>query len=171
MTLAQILKEKKLLAIDIKKKYKLPVKNKPLWVVIINNKQILQKLYFGLATLPVDFIVVWDFWKEWKDEQCKNIYVTKELRRNILPAFDFAILDSETTDLSKYSSQAIVPIAINEWHFSSILNEFNPEKNLWNAYLYEEYNEWSIFHALIRYLENTRFPMDHKNLVKNVFEK
>lgn len=58
MTLTQILKEKKILAADMKKKHKLPVKNKPLGLVMIHNKQILQKLYFGLATLPVDFIIV-----------------------------------------------------------------------------------------------------------------
>lgn len=89
----------------------------------------------------------------------------------MFPAFDFAILDGETTDIGKYAQQAIVPIAPNEGVFSSLLNEFNPEKNTGNAYLYDENNEWSIFHAMIRYLENTRFPMDNKNLIKNIFEK
>ena len=123
---------------------------------MIENKNILQKLYFGLATLPVDFIIVWNFGKEGNDEQCKNIYVTKELRPNMLPACDFAILDEQVTDIGKYSQHAIVPIVPNKWVFSSLLSEFNPEKNTWNAYLYDEENEWSIFHSVIRYLENTK---------------
>ena len=37
-----------------------------------------------------------------------------------------------------------------------------------NAYLYDEDNEWSVFYALARYLENYKISFDNKNLVKNV---
>ena len=46
MTLTQILKEKKEKSYGLKKAYKLPIKNKALGLVVIENKALLQKLYF-----------------------------------------------------------------------------------------------------------------------------
>ncbi len=170
MTLAQILKQKKDLSSDLKRRYKLPLKNKALWLIQIENKALLQKLYFGLANLPVDFIVVGDFGKEWRDEQFKNIYITKKVNKSNLKAFDFTVLDSNASNLSQYSEKAIVPVSPKDNQFSAILKEYNPMKNQWNAYLYDESNEWSIFHAIARYLENYKITFDNKNLVKNVYE-
>ena len=171
MTLTNILKEKKELSHKIKTKYKLPIKNKALWMVIINNKALLQKLYFWLANLPIDFVLVWDFDKEWRDEQFTNIYVTKKINNTDIKAFDFVVIDTETTNISKYNENAIVSIVPEKNHLSSIMKEYNPMKNEGNSYLYSKDNEWSIFHAISRYLENYKITFDNKNLVKNVYEK
>jgi len=170
MTLAQVLKEKKELSLKLKKWFKLPIKNKALWLIQISNKTLLKKLYFGLANLPVDFVIVWDFDKEGRDEQFKNIYVTKKINKANLKAYDFTVLDDEASNISQYFEQAIIPISPSDNHFSSILKEYQPMKNKWNAYLYDQDNEWSIFHAISRYLENYKISFDNKNLVKNVYE-
>jgi hypothetical protein len=39
-----------------------------------------------------------------------------------------------------------------------------------NAFLYDMYDEWSIFYALIKYVENTKFPFDNKALIENVYK-
>ena len=170
MTLTQILKEKKEKAHSLKKDYKLPIKFKPLGLVLINNKALLQKLYFWLSNLPIDFVCVWDFGKEGNDEQCKNIYVSKKSIPANLIAYDFIVSDGWIKNISKYFEKAVVPI-LPEWNvFWSVLKEYNPMKNEWNAYLYSENNEWSVFHAITRYLENYKITFDNKNLVKNVFE-
>ena len=169
MTLAQILKEKKELSNKIKKEYKLPIKNKAFGLILVENKNILQKLYFGLANLPIDFIIVWDFWKEWRDEQFNNIYVTKKIDNNSLRAFDFVVLDENTAEISKYNENAITPICLKGNQLSAILKEYQPMKNEWNSYIYEENNEWSIFWAISRYFENYKITFDNKNLLKNVY--
>ena len=150
MTLAQVLKEKKELSLKLKKGFKLPIKNKALWLIQISNKTLLKKLYFGLANLPVDFVVVWDF--------------------DNLQAYDFTVLDNDASNISEYFSNAVTPISPSDNHFSSILKEYQPMKNKWNAYLYDQDNEWSIFYAISRYLENYKISFDNKNLVKNVYE-
>ncbi len=170
MTLAQVLKQKKELSLKLKKGFKLPIKNKALGLIQINNKTLLKKLYFWLANLPVDFVVVWDFDKEWIDEQFKNIYITKKVNKANLQAYDFTVIDSEVWKLWEYFENAVVPISPNDNHFSSILKEYQPMKNEGNAYLYDESNEWSIFYAISRYLENYKISFDNKNLVKNVYE-
>lgn len=170
MTLAQILKEKKEHSSLLKKEYKLPLKNKALGLIKLTNKTLLQKLYFWLANLPIDFVVIWDFWKEWIDEQFKNIYINDNIDEKDLKWFDFCVFDSEVTDLISYNENAIVSIIPQDNHLSSIMKEYKPMRNEWNAYLYEQHNEWSIFHAIARYLENYKITFDNKNLVKNVYE-
>jgi len=132
MTLAQTLKEKKELSNDLKRRYKLPLKNKALWLIQVSNKTLLNK--------------------------------------STLKAFDFTVVDSDLSNLSQYSEKAIVTIAPEDNHYSSVLKEYNPMKSVWNAYLYEETNEWSIFYAVARYLENYKISFDNKSLVKNVYE-
>jgi hypothetical protein len=127
-------------------------------------------LYFWLANLPINFVVVWDFWKEWQDEQFKNIYITKKINESNIKAFDFVVLDSNITNLSDYTHNAVVPIFPTDNHLSSLLKEYQPMKNEGNSYLYEKHNQWSIFHSITRYLENYKITFDNKSLVKNVFE-
>jgi len=170
MTFAQVLREKKELSIKLKKEFKLPLKNKALWLIKLTNKTLLQKLYFWLANLPIDFVIIWDFWKEWIDEKFKNIYICDKIEDNDLIWFDFVVFDSTDTDLSKYNKNWIVCLSPADNQFQSILKEYNPMKNDWNAYLYDDFNEWSIFHAIARYLENYKITFDNKNLVKNVYE-
>jgi len=170
MTLTTILKEKKEFSHKIKTKYKLPIKNKALWLILIKDKNLLQKLYFWLANLAIDFVIVWDFDKEWRDEQFSNIYISSDIKNTDLKWFDFVIWDWNMTDISQYNENAIVSILPEKNHFSAIMKEYNPMKNEWNAYLYSESNEWSIFHAITRYLENYKISFDNKNLVKNVYE-
>jgi len=170
MTLAQILKEKKEQSNILKREYKLPIKNKALWLIKLTNKTLLQKLYFWLANLPINFVIVWDFWKEGIDEQFKNIYVLNEILDDNLIWFDFVVLDEKITKISNFSENAITPILPEKNHLSAIMKEYQPMKNEWNSYLYSQNNEWSIFHAIARYLENYKISFDNKNLVKNVYD-
>jgi len=170
MSLTQILKQKKETSSKIKKSFWLPLKNKALALIKLNNKTILQKLYFWLANLDIDFVIVWDFDKDWIDENFKNIYITDNINDKDLIAFDFTVLDSNTTDIWLYKKNAIVPILSIDNHFASIYKEFNPMKSEGNSYLYNKHNEWNIFHAITRYYENFKISFDNKNLVKNVLE-
>lgn len=169
MTLAQILKNKREVSNNLKTDFWLPKKNKALALIELRNKTLLKKLYFGLANLPINFIIIWDFWKEWIDENFKNIYICKKINNKDLSWFDFCVFDSEITDLSLYNENAVVSILPEKNHLSAIVKEYNPMKNEWNSYLYSQNNEWSIFHAITRYLENYKISFDNKNLVKNVY--
>jgi hypothetical protein len=43
-------------------------------------------------------------------------------------------------------------------------------KNEGNSYFYDSESKWLVFWAIIRYMENYKFPFDNKNLVKNVLK-
>lgn len=46
--------------------------------------------------------------------------------------------------------------------------EFNPVKEEGNSFLFEEVNEWTVYAALVRAIENYGFPYDWKNLQNEV---
>jgi hypothetical protein len=50
------------------------------------------------------------------------------------------------------------------------LTEFNASKVEWNAFIFESNALCDIYYAIIRYLENYKFPYDNKALVKNVLD-
>lgn len=166
MWLTEILNEKKRQAESIKNKYKLLKKNKILGVVVIDNNELLGNLLNGLSILPIDLIVLT------KDEfkQYNSMIYLDSIADNTMFWVDFIICDNCMWKLWDYLKKWIVPIVSKDNYLNNILNEFNPVKSEWNAFFYEEWNVWSIFYAVIRYLENHKFPYDNRNLVKNVID-
>lgn len=161
-----IFNEKKENKLKLKEKYSLLKKNNILWLIKISDKNLIKDLRDAFLILPVNFIIeIEDIETE---NLWKNIVATWKINDSLLLGFDFLICDNNISWLKKYLEKWIAPIISEKNHFISILKEFNPAKNEWNSYMYETENKWQIFYALIRYLENYKFPYDNKNLVKNI---
>ncbi len=166
MTINDLIKEKRKNSDSIRNLYLLPPKNKPIGVIKLEDKKMLKKLLVWLSELPSNFVVIW----EEKDfDKYENIAFSKNVDK-LEYWFDFLVCDKSEKKLNNYFWKWVVPITPKASILSPILKEFNPLKNEWNSYLYENTNYFSIFYAIIRYLENYKFPFDNKNLVKNVYE-
>jgi hypothetical protein len=147
-------------------KFNFPKKNKFLGLIVLSNEKVLERLLFGIASLWVNFIVISD--REFPTKSENILYLkTKE---GIEEGLDFIVCDNDFANLEKLLSKWVVPISIKDNYLSSILQEFNPMKSEGNAFLYDMYDEWSIFYALIKYVENTKFPFDNKALIENVYK-
>ncbi|MFA5916732.1 MAG: hypothetical protein WC850_00675 [Candidatus Gracilibacteria bacterium] len=166
MGLTEILNEKKRQTESIKNKFKLLKKNKILGIVVMDNKEIIGDLLKGLSILPVDLIILS---KEEFGKYDSMIYLN-DVNDNLLFGIDFIICDDCMGKLGDYLKKGIVPIVAKDNYLNNILNEFNPVKSEGNAFFYSENNVWSIFYAVIRYIENFKFPYDNRNLVKNVID-
>lgn len=166
MWLTEILNEKKKQAESIKNKYKLLKKNKIVWIVVIENKDILKQLLEWISILPIDLIVLSkeEFWKY------DTMIYLDDISENLLYWVDFIVCDNCMPKLSDYLKKWIAPIVSKDNYLNNILSEFNPVKSEWNAFFYEANNVWSIFYAIVRYLENHKFPYDNRNLVKNILD-
>jgi len=161
-----LIKEKQLNNIDLRKKYKFQNQYKNIWLIKINNESKVKKLINWLAVLPANFIVISDL----ENINLSNVLVTKT---SFVPNswFDFIVCDDESNcKINTLFKKWIIPVINKNSPINSILMEFNPMANEWNSFLYSENNEWSIFYALVRCLENLKFPQDKKNLIKNVFD-
>jgi hypothetical protein len=81
---------------------------------------------------------------------------------------DAIMCNCEDISLEWVMKKWVVPIVNEKSYLGKILQEFHPGRAEWNAYLYEKDSHWSAYYALVRYLENHKFPYDNRNLIKNV---
>lgn len=167
MPLSELLKEKQTIASNIRKKYKLPAKNKALGLIYIKNEILLDKLSQWLQNLPANFVVVVE---TTKISEHKNIKYINKLPDFWLLGFDFVVWDSQLVQIWNYLKNGVVPVIPRKNSMWSVLSDYNAAKSEGNSFLYELENEWDVFYTIARYLENYKFPYDNKNLVKNVFE-
>lgn len=167
MSITELLKEKQNIAKNTKKKYKLPAKNKALWLIYIQNEVLLDKLSEWLCNLPANFIIVVD---TSKTSENKNIVYVNKLPDFELLGFDFVVWDSQLLQIGNYLKNGVVPVIPRNNSMWTVLSDYNASKSEGNSFLYELENEWDVFYTIARYLENFKFPYDNKSLVKNVFE-
>ncbi|MBW7954920.1 hypothetical protein H3C61_03845 [Candidatus Gracilibacteria bacterium] len=142
------------------------LKNKPTGLIIVENEENIDFLLDGLEQLSCDFVI------KTKSEMGKkiNIIKTNEISKDFLSGFDFVVTDNKESSLQQYLKNGITPIVPENNYLSSILKEFNPLTSEGNSFLYKENNSWSMYYAIIRYLENYKFPYDNRNLVKNIIK-
>jgi len=150
----------------IKKEFWLLQKFTPLWLIKLQNKDLIRELRDALLTINWGFIIEIE-WIE-TEKIWNNIVATWKINKDDLPWFDFVLLDECNVNIEDYIKNGVTPIVKNDCHLASILKQYNPLKNEWNSFLYEDFNKWSIFAWIIKYTENFKFPFDNKNLVKNV---
>lgn len=166
MLLPKLLKQKKEYSDNIKIDFKLLKRNKALWFILINDKKVLSELIIWLSYLPANFIILWD---NFLKKQYNNISFSNNVD-DFSIWFDFLVCNECNKNIINYFKQWIVPIIKNDNYFSSLLTEFNAIKTQWNSFIFNNNNSWDIYYAIIRYLENYKFPYDNKSLVKNVLE-
>lgn len=150
----------------LKKDFWLDQKLMPLWLIKLQNKDLIRDLRDWLLSLNWWFIIEID-WIE-TEKLWDNIIAVWKVNKNDLAWFDFVVFDECIFNINDYIKNWITPIIKNNCHLSSILKQYNPLKNEWNSFLYEEFNKWSIFAWIIKYMENFKFPFDNKNLIKNI---
>jgi len=160
--------QKKENAVKIKKNLWLMQKYKPLWLIKLTNSAVLKDLSECLKSLPAGFVIQ----TEWVNTEilASNVVITWNIDNSMISWFDFLVCDDEINNLNTYMEKWITPLICRENHISKLLSEFDPLKNEWNSYLYDNWNKYSIFYSIIRYMENYKFPFDNKNLVNNVLK-
>jgi hypothetical protein len=166
MIFSELIKEKRNESDLLKSIYGLNKKLKPLWLVIINNIEVLAWLYEWLHKLPSNFVVITTN-KNLADTN--NVKVLSALEWSEL-WFDYIVCDECKERITDFFKQWIVPVISSSNGISKIIKEFNPIRNEGNWYIIAEDNKWSVYYWIIRFLENYKFPFDHKNLVKNISE-
>ena len=162
MTLATILKEKRINKENILSNNNLKNNKLPVWIVRLDSSLIDNVLIDALKILPANFIIAWNsiYW------DFDNIVFSNN--KIASSWFDFIISDDSETEILDYIKNWVVPIIWKSHHISSVLQEFDAWKVEWNAFIFENDALCDIYYATIRYLENYKFPYDNKALVKNV---
>lgn len=165
--LSELLEEKRKNNLALKQNYFPKSKAKAIALVKISDNEILKQLAEWVKILPVNFLFI----GETNDAiDSPNINFVKKLAEDLESGLDFIVGDNEIDNLKHFLSKWITPVIPENNYLSSVLEEFNPIKVTWNSYLYKNENHWCIFYAIIRYMENYKFPYDNRNLIKNLLE-
>ncbi len=140
-------------------------KNKklPIWLIDIDELFIDNILIDALKILPANFIVFWE-WE--KFGSLDNICFIQKSKNLIDSGFDFIVTCDD--DLLKYMKIWITPITSKSNSLWGILKEFNAWVVEWNSFIFENESLCDIYYAIIRYVENFKFPYDNKALIKNI---
>ena len=163
MTLSDIFEQKNIARDKIKMQFDLPKRNKSVICILMNDIQDSPLLGAMLEVLPANFLIVS------KNKLTGKNYTSIESLSDIEKLWIDAIMTScSDISIESYMKLGVVPIINENNYLWKILSEFSAAKGEGNAYLYEDKNFWSAYYALIRYLENMKFPYDNRNLVKNV---
>lgn len=162
MNIIDLRKSKKEALFKLINDYNLIKWNKLTWLVLLWDFSIVTDLVEWFKTLAVNFTI------KWIGKNNKNIAYTENIKN--IEWYDFIISDNQII-LNDCKNYWIVWIIYNKIAENNWFVEFNASKSLWNSFIFKNINKWEIFHALIRYLENNKFPYDNKTLIKNLIEK
>lgn len=165
MTLSELLATKTIARDEHKSRYSLPRRSKILIAVHFTDIEMTNNVLKWLEILPANFIV---FWKSVEKIEAKNISYSDSHENFNMQWIDAIMCNCSDILLESIMKKWTVPIINENNYLGKILQEFHPGRAEWNAYMYEKDSYWSAYYALIRYLENHKFPYDNRNLVKNV---
>ena len=106
-----------------------------------------------------------------KDHTDRCVIVADHQYQEILRASDAVIFFSHTPEIMKDDLQialtnGVIPIAPAPF-VPRFLEDYNPNLEIGNSFLYPFLSPWSLFGALVRTYENYRFPYDWKNIKKS----
>ena len=164
MNLSETLIKKTDMRDAYKEKYNLPKRSKILIALCCKDTKIIKKIQKGLAVLPANFII---FWKVEEQVEAKNVAYESDYLSFDMMGVDAVINDGEGMKIEKSMSVWVVPILPEKNYLGKILSEFHAGRGEGNAFLFEQDSPWSMYYALVRYIENHKFPYDNRNLVKN----
>ncbi|MCT4591978.1 MAG: hypothetical protein N4A36_01145 [Candidatus Gracilibacteria bacterium] len=96
---------------------------------------------------------------------------TEENLRKIYASCDstmfFSSNEDVETEIKNSLAYACIPIAPKQVGF---LEDYNPNQESGNSFLFKEGDVWSAYAAIVRVNENYRFPYDWKTICKNTLE-
>jgi len=150
---------------ELKTKHNLPRRSKILIGIKLWKTSVSKEFISGLSILPANFIV---FSEKKIELDEKNIRIQDSESLCDMNGFDAFISECSDIKIEKLMEAGVVPIVNSGNYLWKILSEFHPWRAEGNSYLFESWSHWSAYYALIRYLENHKFPYDNRNLVKNV---
>ena len=122
------------------------------------DEETLFNLLDGLKNTEYEVVILGD--KKFK-KTAHLLPYTKNNRRILLEAADMA-LSFSFNDVEEMLLNGTIPISNPRIE----AQDYNPNKEDGNSFIYKANNKWSIFATLIRALETYKFPYDWKNIVR-----
>jgi len=169
--LNDFLKEKKNYKKHLSELFSVDTK-KPLVAIILDedlsekDKHNLEEIMLACSNIDVQVVLLADM-VDFKNEN-KGVFkleYSQDNRHKLIAAADMAI-SFKFSDIEEMLVHGTIPIVDSR----EGIENYNPNSEKGNAFVYSSHNVWSIFAALIRATETFKFPYDWKNLMKQGVE-
>ena len=141
---------------------------RPLMAVVLDRElsekeeENLKNILKGTAEIEVQVVIVADTNLEAFSEPHTIVMpYGRSNRKKLLEAADMALTFS-FSDVEEMLLNGTIPISCRR----SEVDDYNPNRESGNGFIYKEAGYWSIFAALIRALETFKFPYDWSNIVR-----
>ncbi|MBI2453502.1 hypothetical protein HYV56_02250 [Candidatus Peregrinibacteria bacterium] len=129
----------------------------------------------GLLTLEVEMAIlepkielIKKALKKIKIDSKKILFVKEAVMERLFEASDIVLFLAETRQhllpLQSALKSKAIPIILES--NASGLTNYDPKREVGNSFLFEKFTNWHIFAAIVKALENYRFPYDWKNIVQ-----
>lgn len=142
-----------------------------------NNLTLLQDIIRGIMEQDVVLAVTGigtqkyqDFFTELAKEFPKRVVIVSDNdgnKRKIYAASDIFLSTANSEEckeeLEKAARYGVIPISPE----NELVLDYDGSKEIGNAFVYKENSPWNFFAALIRALENFKFPYDWKTIQEN----
>lgn len=117
----------------------------------------------GTGALSVNVVVLCDKVTEGSEEKhVKFLPYSRVNRSKLLSAADIA-LSLGFNDVEEMLLNGTVPVS----EARPELEDYNPNHESGNGFIFREFSPWSIFAATVRALETFKFPYDWQNIVRS----
>lgn len=145
-----------------------------------NNLSIIQDIMNGIMEQPVQMVLTGigteKYQKFFTDLAEKNpgkvaiVNNNDDERRKIYAASDIILIPTLSDECVEEAKRAmrygVVPVTPPQ----DFVEDYNPNQESGNAFVYLKDSPWNLFASLIRTIENCRFPYDWKNIQVNAME-
>lgn len=145
-----------------------------------NNLALLQNIMSGVMEQPIQLILTGigtekyqKFFTDLSAEHPHQIIIlpdNDENRHKIYAASDATLILSDTSECLRECKQAMQYGVTPVTPANELVEDYNPNLENGNAFVYTKGSPWSLFATIIRALENYRFPFDWKNIQANGME-
>ena len=126
------------------------------------DEETLSHLLQGFKNTEIEVVILGD--EKFKKNSHLLSYTQKN-RKLLLEGSDMA-LSFSFNDVQEMLVNGTVPISLKRPE----IQNYNPNKESGNGFVFNLMNPWSIFAASIRALETYKFPYDWKNIVRRCLE-
>jgi len=142
-----------------------------------NNLELIKKMMEGLLEQKVQMVITAigsEKWQKYFTEMAskhENRFIiipdNNENRRKIYAASNMIIVPANSDECLEESKKAmaygVVPIMMQ----NDFAEDYNPVEEKGNSFIFEKESIWNVFTALVRAMENFKFPYDWKNIQAN----
>jgi len=139
-----------------------------------NHLEIIQDIMNGILEQPVELVLTGigtekfqKFFTELAERDHTKVAIvenSEEEKRKIYAASDIVLIPTASEECITEAQQAMRYGAIPVIPPQPFAEDYNPNQERGNAFVYAKDSPWSLFATLIRAVENFKFPYDWKNI-------